>query len=210
MMDSALPLLRIWAEPRATIRSIVDSDPRRGVIPITLLGGALGSLESSWFTALGRPEAITPLWPLRVAAGAAFGAVWAVVGLYGIAWASRLFCRMLGGVAGAAEMRAAMAWSTVPAITASIISIASVLAGTVTPPRFTQSGIHFVDRSSIELGLLNFVLLMWGFVVELKCVGEVNRFSAWRSLGALLMMIGVTVAILLLVLFAAGLLLFHQ
>ena len=30
-------------------------------------------------------------------------------------------------------------------------------------------------------------LLCWVFVITLKCLGEVHRFSAWRALGALVL-----------------------
>ena len=57
-----------------------------------------------------------------------------------------------------------------------------------------------------ELMLVNAVLIGWGVAVQLNCIGEVNRFSAWRALAAILLMIAtLTVLILLVAYFAGGL-----
>jgi hypothetical protein len=52
----------------------------------------------------------------------------------------------------------------------------------------------------VVVGVLGF----WGFIVSLKCIGEVHRFSAWRALIAVL--IPGLIVIIVLVL---GSLLFH-
>ena len=38
-------------------------------------------------------------------------------------------------------------------------------------------------------------LVLWGFVVMLKCIGEVHRFSAWRALGSILLIVVAAVVI---------------
>jgi hypothetical protein len=45
--------------------------------------------------------------------------------------------------------------------------------------------------------------VMWGFIVMLKCIGEVHRFSAWRALGSILL-----IAAVVAVIFVAMILLF--
>ncbi|SRR5579885_493934 len=203
MDDSIAPFLAIWIEPRKTIRRIVDSDPRRNVIALALIGGGLGSLESAWFTALGNPSSIGPLWPIGVALRVAFGAAWGVLGLYFGAWLLGLFCRLLGGIASSLQMRAALAWASIPDITATVLSVTAVVAGVLDPPHFHHGRMPIITGSTVELGLLNGVFVLWGLVVQMKCVGEVNRFSAWRALGAVLLMAGVVVALVLGVVFLA-------
>ncbi len=204
MADSIRPFLLIWTEPRATIRRIVEIDPRRYVIALALVGGGLGTLETAWFTALGNPSSIGALWPITVALRVAVGAVWGVIGLYAAAWLIGIFCRVLGGVASPLEMRAALAWSTIPGITASLMSIVAVLIGAISPPEFRHSRLPMMTGSTIELGLLNGVLIVWGFIVQMKCVGEVNRFSAWRALGAILLMGAVLLGLLLIAVYFAS------
>ena len=205
MPASARPFFSIWVEPRATIRSIVEADPTRNVIGLAMVSGALQRLELVWFRALSHPGSVGAFFPLRVAIGVAFGAFFGVIGLYVGAWLIRLFCRILGGLASLVDMRAALAWSTIPGIAAGIVSLALVLSGVLSPPEFKHSRIPVMTGSTIELGLLNFTLTLWGFVVQMKCIGEVNRFSAWRTFAAVLLLV-VTLAVLVvaIVLVAGG------
>ncbi len=210
MDDSIGPFFGIWIEPRQTIRRIVDSDPRRNVIALALIGGGLGSLESAWFTALGNPASIGPLWPIGVALRVAFGAVWGVIGLYFGAWLLGLFCRLLGGIASQLQMRAALAWASIPDITATFLSVTAVVAGIFDPPHFHHGRMPTMTGSTVELGLFNAVFVLWGLVIQMKCVGEVNRFSAWRALGAVLLMAAVIVALVLALVFIAEIGLPHR
>jgi len=204
--DSIKPFFSLWIAPRETMRRLVETDPTRYVIGLAMLRGGLGRLEIAWFSALSRRTPLSPLWPVGVAFGVVLGAIIGVIGLYVGAWLVGFFCRILGGVSTAIEMRAALAWSHVPGITAATLSIVLVLFGTVSPPEFKHSRLPVMTGSTIELMLLNAVLIGWGVVVQLNCIGEVNRFSAWRALGAILLMITtVSVLILLVAYFTGGL-----
>jgi hypothetical protein len=186
------------------MRRLVDTDPTRYVIGLAMLRGALGRLELAWFTALSRRTPLSPLWPVGVAFRVVLGAILGIIGLYVGAWLIGFFCRILGGVSSALEMRTALAWSHVPGITAAALSLALVLFGAVDPPEFKHHGFPVMTGSTIELLLVNVVLIGWGVVVQLKCIGEVNRFSAWRALGAILLMIATLSVLILLVAYFAG------
>ncbi|MGO9606940.1 MAG: Yip1 family protein [Candidatus Binataceae bacterium] len=204
MTDAIRPFLTIWVEPRATIRRIVDTDPRRNVIALAAIGGGLGVLASSWFVALANPGSTSAWWPIGVVLKAALGCLWGIVGLYSGGWLIGLACRVLGGVASYVEMRAALAWGNIAEIAATTLTIAIVLLGIVSPPEFKGGGIHWPTGAKIELAVLNGSLGIWGMVIQLKCLGEVNRFSAWRALGAILLMVVVLVAIVLLFVYFGG------
>jgi len=206
VVGSLKPFFSLWIAPRETIRRLVDTDPTRYVIGLAMLRGALGRLEFAWFSALSQRTSPSPLWPVGVAFRVVLGAIVGVIGLYVGAWLVGLFCRILGGVSSAIEMRAALAWSHVPGITAAIVSIALVLCGALNPPEFKHSRLPVMTGSTIELMLVNAVLIGWGVVVQLNCIGEVNRFSAWRALGAIVLMIAsLSVLILLVAYFTGGL-----
>ena len=204
MTDSLKPFFSLWIAPRDTMRRLVDTDPARYVIGLAMLRGGLGRLEIAWFSALSRRTPLSPVWPVGVAIGVVLGAIVGVIGLYVGAWLLGFFCRILDGVSSAIEMRAALAWSHLPGITAATVSIALVLLGTVSPPEFKHSRLPVMTGSTIELMLLNAVLIGWGVVVQLNCVGEVNRFSAWRALGAILLMIATLSLLILLVAYFTG------
>ena len=204
MTGSIRPFFSIWVEPRETIRGIVEADPTRNVIGLAMVSGALQRLELAWFRALSHPESIGAFFPISVALRVALGAFIGVVGIYVGAWLIRVFCGILGGIASLVDMRAALAWSTVPGITAASASIVLVLFGALSPPEFKHGRIPVMSASTVELGLLNFTLTLWGFIVQMKCVGEVNRFSALRALAAVLLLIATLAILILLIAYLAG------
>lgn len=189
-MASRLPLgslFTIWTEPRATIREIVERDPERYVLGLAALGPALVAIESAWSKELNARTMASAAWPLEVALIAILAGGFGIALLYFNGWVLSWTGGLLGGEASPLEVRAALAWSRIPGITAAIINIAVLLAGIATPPVFSGGEIRQVSVSFAGLGLLNLALDVWSFVLLLGCLGEVHRFSAWRALGAILL-----------------------
>jgi Yip1 domain len=182
---SITPYFTIWTEPRVTIRRIVDSNPTRQVIALAAIGPAIGALASQWSTALDNNANLSVLWPIAVAFIVAFSAAFGVLSLYISGAVLRWSGSLLGGVANRVEMRAALAWSQVPAITAEIALLIAVLLGVPTPHP-APGTLMRIDPAFYKVMVLEGVLGIWGLVVSLKCIGEVHRFSAWRALAATL------------------------
>jgi hypothetical protein len=182
--DSITPFFTIWTEPRATIRRIVDTDPTRNVIALAAVGPAINALASQWSKALASNANLSVLWPLWVAVIVAAEAAIGVVGLYLGAAVLRWSGSLLGGVASRVEMRAAMAWAQIPGIAATIILLVAVLMGVPGPQ--AMAGTLHIDPSFYKVAAVEGLLGIWGFIVGLKCIGEVHRFSAWRALAATL------------------------
>ena len=189
------PWATIWTKPRATIRRIVETDVRYQVTFLAILSGALIWLERRWSN-----PSTAAAFPMLVVIAVVVGALLGIMELYVngalLKWAGAA----LGGVASYAEVRAALAWSRVPVIVAVSIGILAILLGSGGPT------IPFADDapdSSGSMLLLHSALLLWGFIIMLKCVGEVHRFSAWRALGSILLIV-----LAIVVLLAATILLF--
>lgn len=189
--DALAPFFRIWIAPRDTIRQIVDTDPRRSVLALAALSGALSGLESSWLSAMSGLQTMPALWPFLVALKVVLYAFWGIVGLYIAGWIITAACRLFGGVATAVQTRAAIAWASIPGIVATGLGVIAILAGIVTPHELAPGTFSLPPGLAILSGAFG----LWGLVVELKCVGEVNRFSAWRALGAQLF-VGVVVGVI--------------
>jgi hypothetical protein len=71
-----------------------------------------------------------------------------------------------------------------------VVTLAFLVIGLLTPhpqPSTLQSmnAIWEYWRSTWLAVILSAPLWLWLWVVLLKCLGEVNRFSAWRALGSL-------------------------
>jgi Yip1 domain len=171
------PWATIWTRPRATIRRIVETDVGYQVTFLAILSGALIWLERRWSN-----PSTAAAFPMLVVIAVIVGAVLGIIELYVngalLKWAGAA----LGGVGSYAEVRAALAWSRVPVIVAVSIGVLAILLGTDGPMLGAES-----SGSGTSLLLLHGALVMWGFVVMLKCVGEVHRFSAWRALGSILL-----------------------
>lgn len=188
-MASRVPLssfVTIWTGPRATIREIIERDPERYVLGLAALGPALVAIESAWAKELNAHTIASAVWPLEVALIAIIAGGFGIALLYFNGWVLSWTGGLIGGEASPLEVRAALAWSRIPGITAAIINIAVLLTGLTTPPVFSGGEIGPVTASFAGLGLLNLALDVWSFVLLLACLGEVHRFSAWRALGAIL------------------------
>ena len=181
------PSATIWTRPRATIRRIVETDVYYQVTFLAILSGALVWLERRWAS-----PSTAAAFPMLVVIAVLIGALVGVVELYVngalLKWAGAA----LGGVGSYAELRAALAWSRVPVITAVSIGILAILLGTDGPMLGADGEL---SSSGASVLALHAALVLWGFVVMLKCVGEVHRFSAWRALGALLL-IGLAIVVM--------------
>jgi hypothetical protein len=188
------PWATIWTRPRVTIRRIVETDVRYQVTFLAILSGALVWLERRWSS-----PSTAAAFPMLVVIAVVVGALLGVVELYVngalLKWAGAA----LGGVGSYAEVRAALAWSRVPVIVAVTIGILAILVGTDGPMLGAES-----SGSGTSLLLLHGALVLWGFVVMLKCVGEVHRFSAWRAFGSILMIVLALVLILVAILLLLG------
>jgi hypothetical protein len=182
---SITPFFTIWTEPRATIRRIVETDPTRNVIALAAIGPAINALVGQWSAALNSSTGMSVMWPIWVAVRVVIQAALGVVLLYILGAVFRWSGSILGGVASRVEVRAAMAWSQVPAITAEIVLLIALLTG-VPVPYPTPGTVPHIDPAFYKVMLVEGVLGIWGLVVSLKCMGEVHRFSAWRALVAIL------------------------
>ena len=165
------PLLTIWTKPRATIRRIVDSNPKKYVILLAILSGVEAILD-------GLEQRVgldfVPL-PGVFLYAAILGSIVGVLTLYLGGSLLRWTGSWLGGQATVVQVRAAMAWGSVPRISLLILWF----------PRVALS--HTSEHApgsdySLPFTTVDWIVTLWGVFVFLKCIGEVHRFSAWKSL----------------------------
>ena len=178
------PFFTIWTEPRATIRRIVDTDPTRNVLTLAAIPPAIAALAGQWSRAMSSNANLSVLWPIWVAFTVVIEGALGILGLYIAGAVLRWSGSLLGGVASSIEVRAAIAWAGIPGITFQLVLLLAVLLGVPMPHpagNFVQ-----IDPAFYKVGAIEFVLGIWGFFVELKCLAEVHRFSAWRAFFAVL------------------------
>jgi Yip1-like protein len=189
--DLVTPWFTICFSPRATIRGIVDSDPRRFAVGIAWIAGALAALDLEIQFNSGQappniPEFVTN-WLGSMGsfglAGLAFSlGVLGVAMLFLLGFLYRWSGGVLGGTATAVEVRAALAWTQAPAIYVTILGVVIAILSPEAAPR-EPGAPPDIPWWLVVRALLGF----WVFVISLKTLGEVHRFSAWRALIAMIL-----------------------
>ncbi len=192
------PWLSIWTEPRQTVRSIVKTDPKFRFAILSAIYGLPMALNLAQNFSLGVK---VPLWAVLI--GSLI--ICTLLGMIGISistWLLHVTGRWIGGQGSYQTIRTAVAWSNVPNIVTILMWI--VLLGTFGVAVFTkqfsetpfvgyQAGIVFI------VFLIQAVISIWGFIILLQGLGEVQGFSAWKALLNVLIPFVIVVAIIWLV-----------
>jgi Yip1-like protein len=184
-IDGLSPWLTVWVSPRTTIRKIVDSDPHRFIVGIAWVAGALAALNLEGINSAEVPVNLTGpvgLSSLGSIGEALFAFVLGVAGVamvYLLAMLYRWSGALLGGTGQTPEVRSALAWAQVPAIYISLLGVIVAVAGIDEPTMRTQLRPAFSWWALVQAALA-----VWAFVITLKMIGEVHRFSAWRAFAA--------------------------
>lgn len=180
------PWLSIWTRPRATIRQQVERDPEAWVLALVAVAGVGHLLSDASARSYGDRMDLPTLLVMALLVGPLFGILGAYVGGWLLRWSGRL----LGGSARPAEIRAAIAWSGVPYVASMLLWIPELLL--FGEELFTEATPRLDAAPELQGLLLVFVAVeltaaLWAFVAFLKCLGEVQGFSAWRALLNLLL-----------------------
>ncbi len=176
------PWTSIWTRPRETIREIVFSNPTRSVLLLTALAGFSTALDNASIASMGDTLDLVMIFGIV----AIVGPIGGIIGLYIGAALLRWMGMWIGGAASSMDIRAAMAWSNVPIIWALLLWIPKFfLFGrelfTSDTPKIDAS--ERLIYSFLGFGVIEVLVSIWAFIIFLKCLGEVQGFSAWKALG---------------------------
>jgi hypothetical protein len=183
--NTASPFISIWTKPRETIRQIVETDPKKYVIVLAMLAGISQTLDRLSTRNYGDSLPVVAI----LAIGLVLGPIAGIISLYFGGALYRWSGSLLGGQASPEEVRAAIAWSSVPTIFALPLWIPQLLIFgqelfTRETPKIDANPILLVVL--LSFAFIEIVMGIWGVIVLLKCLGEVNKFSAWKALGSLI------------------------
>ncbi len=180
------------------MRQVLATDPARLVLVLAMLGGLSQALDNASLFSLG--DKLSPAAVFALCA--VFGPVSGIITLYLSGLVLSWTGKWLGGQAGQAEVRSAVAWSNVPIIWAMLLWVPEYL---LFGRELFMSDTPALDASlSLSFTLMGFflveiILAIWALVIYLKCLGEAHRFSAWKALAnsviaALLVIIPIALA----------------
>jgi hypothetical protein len=170
----------MWFAPRRTLRTILDSGDRRAVLPLAALLGVSQSLDQAANHDAGAGAGL----PLILAAGLGVGAVAGPVVVLAAGWLVRWTGSWLGGAGTARDVRTALAWGQVPAVSALPLWIPVILAGGRHVFRVDPDLPASAAFTVLACGLAMAAAALWGAVTTVLCVAEAHRFSAWRGLAS--------------------------
>lgn len=175
------PWLSIWLWPRRTLRQIVDADPRYALPFLIILAGLARGLSTSTSRHLGDTIAL----PTVLLLAAILGPLGWLVGVYGGGLIMGTIARLLRGEAEQEEVRATLAWSSVPHI--ALLPAWLLMLALLGPDLFTSDMPRLEANLWLSLplmafGILDIAMALWSMAILLLGLAEVNRFSFWRSL----------------------------
>ncbi|MBI3211270.1 MAG: YIP1 family protein [Simkania negevensis] len=174
------PWFKIWTAPRKTIRSIIAYDKNHRFIVLSALYGFQYLLGAAQFLSIGTHSSLLFILLLSAVLAIPIG--------YFLFNLMSLFLFYLGklikGEGGFKEIRAAMAWSSVPHIFTIFIWL--VLC-------FSYGQSLFVigyEKELVGVGvlinlgaiLLHLIFGIWELVIFVLALGEVQKFSVWMAL----------------------------
>lgn len=175
------PWISIWLEPKATIRAITNFDPKYRFILLSAIYGLPMVLNFAQNSSL--IESL-PLWAILIASLV----LCPFIGALGITISSLLLSwtgKWIGGKGDFLRVRSAVAWSSVPNV--GTVALWIVLVGVFGSQVFFSgfSDMPFVGYQAgviFIVFLIESILSIWGFILLLNTLSEVQKFSVWKAL----------------------------
>ncbi|MBI2543080.1 MAG: YIP1 family protein [Candidatus Aenigmarchaeota archaeon] len=169
------PWFTMWYKPRETIRKIIKYDPRYMVLLLAAATGFSSFLSSAAQKSMGDYLTVPFIFLLALSIGSILG----IAGLYISGWLIRWTGKWIGGKASPLHIRTVIAWSNVPIVWGLILTIFELLIFGET--LFTGSTMT-LTLFIFVFGAIELALGIWAFVILLRSLGEVQKFSAWKAL----------------------------
>lgn len=175
------PWLKIWVQPRETIRAIVRANPK---MYFPLLSGIYGFpmlLQFAQNLSLGEKFS-----SFTILIGALVLATFAgMLGITIVSWLIHWTGKWIAGIGSFERIRAAVAWSNVPNLINGLIWLfmTAVFNGRLFTKGFGEVAFVGAELQIVFFAFLAQVIIaVWAFIILLKTVGEVQGFSAWKAL----------------------------
>jgi len=168
--DFPSPFATLWLSPRQTIQRIVGRRPTYLVLPLAALGTVCGFYMQLVSVGLAAPWDDWRLSVLALVIAAGFGIIWLYPSALILSWIGLL----LGGEATARQMRAVLAWSTVPAILGSAVTLAALLV-----VKAAGGGSLIPDMALPWLGA---GFSLWTAIVFMLMLSRIEQFGLLRTI----------------------------
>lgn len=163
------PWISIWLHPKKTMDSILETDPKRFILWLAVLGGVLFSISWVSYLWIQYPHRQELHQVLVVLAVILIGGLVGIIHLYLGGWLYQLTGSWIGGKGDFIQVKCAVGWANYPFIIARIFGLLNLV---VIPHPWFQA----------IAGLLNAAFALWAFVIFINLLARAHRFSAWRAI----------------------------
>ena len=175
------PWVSMWTRPRATIQQIVDTDYAHFSPLVAAICGISYALDRAVFRSIGDTTSL----PMIIVYAVVGGVITGLISLYVLSALIRWSGTWIGGNASSGHIRTAMAWSGVPIVWTLPLWLPQLAI--FGRELFTTATPRIDDSATLLFGLMGFSVLeftigVWVIVLNLKSLGQVQGFSAWKAL----------------------------
>lgn len=182
------PWLNLWIRPRQTIRAILDTDPRRLILFLSILNGIISSIAAYFFLLNSDPQDFQSNRSFALIIMIIIGASLGVFHLYFGGWLYQLTGKWLGGKGTFIDLKCAVGWSSYLFLIVSLINLIEALVLS-----------HFWP--ALIFSILYLIFIIWSFIAFIFLIAEAHRFSAWRGLGTLILALALVFVAVMITLF---------
>lgn len=192
------PWLKIWVQPRGTLKAIKEYDPKYRFVLMCAIYGFLWMLSLCQAVSLGHYYGVTTIVILSLILSIPIGYIMISLSSLFFLWTGKLF----RGQARYVEVRAAVAWANAPSVVTIITWFILIAA--------YGSRLFMVDQGAIgeRFGLVDamfivqVIIAVWSFFILVFGIAGVQEFSAWRAFGSFVVVLCIWIAITLLLMFS--------
>jgi hypothetical protein len=183
-MKNVNPWKNIWIQPASVIRFLISTDPKYAVIPLSISYGILLNVPAIYL--LKDELSISYFW-IAVSL-IIFGAVFGIITLYLRGFLLKVVGKLIGAHAFMPNIRAAIAWSSLPEITAYLLQFIYIsiqyfwrnqIDVNESFPIFWGIGLFFGNLAYYGVGLVGF---LWAVVLLLNSLSVVFHITRRRVL----------------------------
>ncbi len=174
------PWLSIWVHPRKTIRTLIEYNTNYRLVALCAIYGFQYILQILQYLSLGQGTSLIFVILLALIFSIPVGyIVFNVLSAFYF-WIGKL----IKGKGSFKQIRAATYWSSVPMVVSCLVWIVlMVLHGnSLFVAGYETKLVGAAAAVSMGLGVLQLVIGIWGLIIMLHALGEVQGFSAWMAL----------------------------
>lgn len=174
------PWLSIWVRPRETIRALVSYNVNYRFLILSAVCGFLYMLQSSQFLSLGQESSLLSILIVSLILAIPIGYI-----VFNVSAVFMYFVgKLIKGKGKYKEVRAAIYWASVPNLVSIFLWIVMMIAfgKTLFVTGFEENLSSGALGMIFAVAILHIAVAIWGLIILVKAIGEVQGFSAWMGL----------------------------